>query len=191
MSFETKQSSVYVKSRRSPANTYTVPSKESYFLERCNKPLEEICLATNYFQLISSDFKVAMLKFVCEHSLKGPSVYGEYAAPSDHETLNYINGKGGYFLKKTAEDANIYLIWHHRQKNIYKFWGATERGVRDAMNRLRGRIVKYVIHVKPEPIQRLRQEPDFYKLNEYKLNESNIAFFCSSVLSAPSLKLMI
>ena len=125
---------------------YQVPSKDSYFFDRCDQPMVEICEATNYFQLLPDEIKFPMLQFICEQSHEGPSVYGEYDAPLDWETVESINGKGGYFLKMTAEAANIYLIWHNRQKNIYKFWGPSERAVRDAMNRIRGRIVKYVVH---------------------------------------------
>lgn len=126
---------------------YQVPSKESYFFDRCDQPMVEICINTNSFQLLPDEIKFPMLQFICAHSHEGrPSVYGEYDAPPERETVESINGKGGYFLKMTAEAANIYLIWHNRQKNIYKFWGPSERAVRDAMNRIRGRIVKYVVH---------------------------------------------
>ena len=124
-----------------------MPSKESYFFDRCNQPMAEICEETNYFQQLPDEIKFPMLKFICEQSHEGPSVYGEYDAPPDRETVKSINGNGGYFLKKTTEAADIYLIWYNHQKNIYKFWGPTERAVRDAMNRIRGRIVKYVVHV--------------------------------------------
>ena len=129
---------------------YEVPSKETYFFARCDQPMDEICEETNYFQQIPDDIKIPMLKFICDQSYQdGPSVYGEYDAPPDRETVEAINGKGGYFLKKTTEAADIYLIWYNRQKNIYKFWGPTQQAVKDAMNRIRGRIVKYVIHLSP------------------------------------------
>jgi hypothetical protein len=150
------------KQREYKQSDYQVPSKESYFFDRCDQPMVEICEATNSFQLLPDEFKFPMLTFICAHSHEGrPSVYGEYDAPLDWETVESINGKGGYFLKMTAEAANIYLIWHNRQKNIYKFWGPSERAVRDAMNRIRGRIVKYVVHghpldpIEPIPLQRL------------------------------------
>ena len=88
-----------------------------------------------------------MLKFICKEGLNGPGVYAEYVAPPNADTVHQINGSGGYFLKKTAEEATIYLIWYNRARGVYMFWGPTERAVRDAMNRIRGRIVKYVIHV--------------------------------------------
>jgi len=98
-------------------------------------------------RLIPDDFKNSMLMFICQEGLKGSSVYGEYQAPPNTETVEKINGKGGYFLKKTADESNTYLIWYNRKRNIYMFWGALENEVRSAMNRIRGRIIKYIIHI--------------------------------------------
>lgn len=125
-------------------SNFTIPSKEDYRFRSCSHPIEEICLATNYMAIIPDDFKQAMLRFICKEGLNGPGVYAEYSAPPNPETVNIINGKGGYFLKKTTQEANIYLIWYNRNRNVYMFWGALEKEVRDAMNRIRGRIVKYV-----------------------------------------------
>ena len=133
--------------QRSAQPEYTIPSKETYQYRNCSHPIEEICLATNYLATIPDDFKHAMLKFICKEGLNGPGVYAEYRAPPNAETVHHINGSGGYFLKKTTEEANIYLIWYNRVRGVYMFWGALEREVRDAMNRIRGRIVKYVVHV--------------------------------------------
>jgi hypothetical protein len=86
-----------------------------------------------------------MLSEICRQ--KGSSVYGHYDAPPNKHIVAQINGERGYFLKKTTTAANIYLIWYHPSKERYMFWGPTERSVRDAMNRIRGRIVKYVVHL--------------------------------------------
>lgn len=141
--------------RQSTQPNYTIPSKETYQYRVCSHPIEEICLVTNYLANIPDDFKSAMLKFICKEGLNGPSVYAECVAPPNPVTVHKINGNGGYFLKKTAEEANIYLIWYNRDRGVYMFWGAVERTVRDAMNRIRGRIVKYVVYVnsveKPTP----------------------------------------
>ena len=126
---------------------YEVPSKETYHYSVCSHPIEEICLATNYLANIPEDFKHDMLKFICKEGVNGPGVYAEYVAPPNADTVHQINGSGGYFLKKTVEEATIYLIWYNRARGVYMFWGPTERAVRDAMNRIRGRIVKYVVHV--------------------------------------------
>jgi len=126
-----------------PHNYSTIPSKESYEFRDCPQPIEEICLVTNYLANISDDFKRVMLKFICQEQPRGPGVYSEYAAPRHADTVSCINGKGGYFLKLTAIKANIYLIWYNRARGVYMFWGAFEREVHDAMNRLRSRIVNY------------------------------------------------
>jgi hypothetical protein len=156
-----KPTSKYNPTSKYKQQNYEVPSKESYYFDHCHQPMDEICEETNYFQYLPDDIKIPMLQFICEYSREGPSVYGEYDAPPDRKTVESINGKGGYFLKKTAESADIYLIWYNRQKNIYKFWGPTERAVRDAMNRIRGRIVKYVIHAEPSYAEPSYAEPSY------------------------------
>jgi hypothetical protein len=167
---------------------YTIPSKETYQYRDCSHPIEEICLVTNYLATIPDEFKHTMLKFICQEGLNGPGVYAEYSAPPNADTVHRINGSGGYFLKKTAEDANIYLIWYNRPRGVYMFWGALEREVRNAMNRIRGRIVKYVVHVnsaeKPthlaekemedyeqQPTQKIQRQEKF----KYNLSKTNIA----------------
>jgi len=154
---------------------YEVPSKKTYLFDRSNQPMAEICEETNYFQQLPDDIKFRMFRFICEQSHEGPSVYGEYDAPPDRKTTDSINGKGGYFLQKTTEVAGIYLIWHNHEKNIYKFWGPTERAVRDAMNRIRGRIVKYVVHMQPPAhadVENPSQNPAKYNVSKHDLAAS-------------------
>jgi hypothetical protein len=90
-----------------------------------------------------------MLSDICRQ--KSTSVYGDYAAPPSKQIVEQINGQGGYFLKMTAKAAGIYLIWYYQAKERYLFWGPSQRSVRDAMNRIRGRIVKYVVHLERQP----------------------------------------
>jgi len=85
-------------------------------------------------------------------------VYGDYAAPPNKQIVDQINGQGGYFLKMTAEAAGIYLIWYYQAKERYLFWGPTTRSVRDAMNRIRGRIVKYVVHLDRQSANEIANE---------------------------------
>ena len=124
---------------------YQIPSKDTYQYRNCSHPIEEICGVTNNMELLPPEFKYAMLSFICQAGLNGPSVYSEYPAPPNDATTEQINGRGGYFLKKTTEAANIYLIWYDRKRKMYMFWGAIEKAVRDAMNRLRGRITKIML----------------------------------------------
>ena len=130
--------------RQQPQN-YTIPSKESYSFHPCSHPIEEICNVTRQLTLLPEEFRTTMLMFICKEGLKGPSVYGEFPAPPNMEKVEFINGNGGYYLKKTTLKANVYLIWYHRERGVYMFWGPTQKEVRDAKNRIRGRIAKYFL----------------------------------------------
>jgi len=140
----------HVPVKRKGTVKYKIPSKDEYRFRVCSHPIEEICDETQYLSLLPEEFKCDMLKFICQEGLKGPSVYGEYPAPPKSKTVEMINGKGGFFLKKTAEEANIYLVWYNRKRGVYMFWGSLKNEVRDAMNRICGRIVKHVIHIPNE-----------------------------------------
>lgn len=124
---------------------YTIPSKESYYFRQSSHPIEEICSVTRQLTLLPEEFRTTMLKFICKEGLQGPSVYGEFPAPPNMEKVEIINGNGCYFLKKTTLEANVYLIWYNRQRGVYMFWGPTRKEVRDAKNRIRGRIAKYLL----------------------------------------------
>lgn len=125
--------------------SYRVPEKNDYYYDDSPNPIEEICKYTDNLENIPSEIRYRMLTAICRQ--KSSSVYGDYAAPPNKQIVDQINGQGGYFLKMTAEAAGIYLIWYQQAKGRYMFWGPTERSVRDGMNRLRGRIVKYVVHL--------------------------------------------
>ena len=126
-------------------NSYRVPEKSDYYYDESSNPIEEICKYTDNLEHIPAEIRYQMLSAICQQ--KGSSVYGQYDAPQNKHLIAQINGQGGYFLKKTTDAANIYLIWYHPSKDRYMFWGPSEKTVRDAMNRLRGRIVKYVVHL--------------------------------------------
>ena len=126
-------------------NSYRVPEKSEYYYDESSNPIEEICKYTDNLEHIPAEIRYQMLAAICQQ--KGSSVYGHYDAPENKHLVAQINGQGGYFLKKTTAIANIYLIWYNPVKARYMFWGPSERTVRDAMNRLRGRIVKYVVHL--------------------------------------------
>ena len=125
--------------------SYQVPEKSDYYYDESTNPIEEICKYTDNLEHIPPEIRYQMLSEICRQ--KGSSVYGHYDAPPNKHLVAQINGQGGYFLKKTTTAANIYLIWYNPAKDRYMFWGPNERTVRDAMNRLRGRIVKYVVHL--------------------------------------------
>jgi len=130
---------------------YSIPEKTDYYYDKCRNPIEEICTVTDNLEQLSPEFRYAMLSYICQED--ATSTYGEYDAPPCQAIVDKINGSGGHFLKLTVEAANIYLIWYNRAKNTYMFWGPTEQKVRDAMNRIRGRIVKYTVHVNPATTQ--------------------------------------
>ena len=138
-------------------NSYRVPEKSDYYYDESSNPIEEICKYTDNLEHIPAEIRYHMLSVICQQ--KGSSVYGHYDAPQNKHLIVQINGQGGYFLKKTTAAANIYLIWYHSSKDRYMFWGPSEKTVRDAMNRLRGRIVKYVVHL-DRPNERVEEDMD-------------------------------
>jgi uncharacterized protein YneF (UPF0154 family) len=137
--------------------SYQVPAKSDYYCDESTNPIEEICKYTDNLEWIPPELRYQMLSKICRQ--KGSSVYGQYDAPPNKHIVAQINGERGYFLKKTTTAANIYLIWYHSSKERYMFWGPTERSVRDAMNRIRGRIVKYVVHL-DRPSERAEEDVD-------------------------------
>jgi hypothetical protein len=137
--------------------SYRVPEKSDYYYDESTNPIEEICKYTDNLQYIPPEIRYQMLSEICRQ--KGSSVYGHFHAPPNKLLVDQINGQGGYFLKKTTASANIYLIWYNPIKDRYMFWGPSERTVRDAMNRIRGRIVKYVVHL-DRPNARAEEDAD-------------------------------
>lgn len=137
--------------------SYQVPEKSDYYYDESSNPIEEICKYTDNLECIPPEMRYQMLSEICRQ--KGSSVYGQYDAPPNKHIVAQINGERGYFLKKTTTAANIYLIWYHPSKERYMFWGPSERTVRDAMNRIRGRIVKYVVHL-DRPSKRTEEDVD-------------------------------
>jgi len=140
--------------------SYKVPEKSDYYCDESTNPIEEICKYTNNLECIPPEIRYKMLSEICQQ--KGSSVYGHYDAPPNKHIVDQINGEGGYFLKKTTAVANIYLIWYNPRMERYMFWGPSERTVRDAMNRIRGRIVKYVVHLgrQPEIVSKRAEDVD-------------------------------
>jgi hypothetical protein len=61
-----------------------------------------------------------------------------------------IFGEDGYFLKLTTRNCDVDIIWHDRHNNMFLFWGPSIYAVVQAMNQIRGRIIKYTIYMKPQ-----------------------------------------
>ena len=151
---------------------YQVPEKNDYYYDDSPNPIEEICKYTDNLEKIQPEIRYRMLSDICRN--KSISVYGDYTAPPSKQIVDQINGQGGYFLKMTAKEAGIYLIWYYQAKGRYLFWGPTKRSVRDAMNRIRGRIVKYVVH-----LDRHQSEDayDAYEIDAYEIDrEEKMAY---------------
>ena len=149
MSYQAKQYQAKQYQAQQYQAPYQVPEKNEYYYDESTNPIEEICKYTDNLESIQPEIRYRMLSDICRQ--KSISVYGDYAAPPSKQIVDQINGQGGYFLKMTAKAAGIYLIWYYQAKERYLFWGPSQRSVRDAMNRIRGRIVKYVVHLERQP----------------------------------------
>ena len=148
-------------------------SKETYHSRRCSQPIEEICLMTNYLANISDDYKYRMLRHICQRGKQDPGIYAEYPAPRN---VDEVNGHGYSFLKKIAEESNIYLIWYNRPCHVYLLWGARECEVRDAIYRIRARIMKVdIAGLRPPPLPQAFQaeaEPEW--IRQIKENDRKV-----------------
>ena len=154
---------------------YQVPEKNEYYYDESTNPIEEICKYTDNLESIQPEIRYRMLSDICRQ--KSISVYGDYAAPPSKQIVDQINGQGGYFLKMTAKAAGIYLIWYYQAKERYLFWGPSQRSVRDAMNRIRGRIVKYVVHLERQPEDPYEIDPyDTYAEEEITEDEEELEY---------------
>jgi len=128
-----------------------IPAKP-YFTAPAPHLLEEICRLTEDLELLDPEYRREMLQRIRSHAW-GTAVYGEYPAPPDVEAQKLIIGKGGYYFKITTQNTGIYLIWHNRLRNIFGFWAPDKDTLFLAMNIIRSRLVKIVVHVLPEKRQ--------------------------------------
>lgn len=120
---------------------YHVPS-EWFHIRETNNPLDEICSVTNNLKNLPKEYKD--LKYLLDGSLRKVSCYyGQMDAPSNLAIIKKVNGKRGFFLKKTIYETVIYFIWWDKVNSAYLFWGSCKMPVIDAMNRIRYRILKY------------------------------------------------
>jgi hypothetical protein len=120
---------------------YHVPS-EWFHIRETNNPLDEIRSVTNNLINLPKEYKD--LKYLLDGSLRKVSCYyGQMDAPSNLAIIKKVNGKRGFFLKKTIHETVIYFIWWDKVNSAYLFWGSCKMPVIDAMNRIRYRILKY------------------------------------------------
>ena len=137
--------------REQQPGKYDIPAKP-YFTAPAPHLLEEICRLTEDLELLEPEYRREMLQRIRGHAW-GTAVYGEYPAPPDVEAQKLIIGKGGYYFKITTQNTGIYLIWHNRLRNIFGFWAPNKDTLFLAMNLIRSRLVKIVVHVLPEKRQ--------------------------------------
>jgi len=137
--------------REQQPGKYDIPAKP-YFTAPAPHLLEEICRLTEDLELLEPEYRRNMLQRIRGHAW-GTAVYGEYPAPPDVEAQKLIIGKGGYYFKITTQNTGIYLIWHNRLRNIFGFWAPDKDTLFLAMNLIRSRLVKIVVHVLPEKRQ--------------------------------------
>jgi hypothetical protein len=125
---------------------YIIPSKP-YYMRETTTPLDEI-------RSVSDNLSKVPAYFVNLHDdlalRRRVSLFGQFDAPTHIATLNKVHGKSGFFLKKTIKETGIDFIWHDKENAQYLFWGSTKLRMIDAMNRIRSRIIKYVVHMPNE-----------------------------------------
>ena len=147
--------------RNESRKEYTIPDKP-YSLDECESPEDEIRHMTNRYAGFASDVKDRLFTRL-DHRKHTISIYGRFNAPLSREMVEKINGSDEYFLKKTMEASDIDLIWYDSEYNKYRFWGPSKFKVVDAMNRIRSRIIKYVVHVQPEQYQEKQYQAKQYE----------------------------
>jgi hypothetical protein len=132
-----------------------IPSKP-YYLRETYAPLEEICEVTNNLSYVPAYFVNLHDDLALRRRV---SQFGQFFAPSNYAVLNKVNGKYGFFLKKTIKETGIDFIWHDKEREQYLFWSPTKLRLIDAMNRIRSRIIKYVMHLPVAKISKKAQAP--------------------------------
>ena len=149
---------------------YQIPTR-SFNIVEARSPIEEIYRLTKGFNSISKNTERYILSRICNR--KKPTLFGKYNAP--HKPIaDKINGNGGYFLKKTTQEAQVDFIWHDIKNSEYLFWGSNVYKVSDAMNRIRIRIMKNVNIDKLDPIPTM--QPD---------NKQNYNFTRETIANTP------
>jgi hypothetical protein len=133
-----------------PVQAYYLVPQKPYYLRDSEYPMEEMRDVTANFTQISNETKENLVRNLYHRKMRNQgTIIGVCNAPNI-AIAEQINGKGGYFLKKTTEETGVDLIWYNKWDSTYIFWGPTTFKVVDAMNRICSRIIKYVVHV---PVQ--------------------------------------
>jgi hypothetical protein len=139
------------------SSQYEIPSKP-YSLNNTKNPIEQIYQVTNEFNSISKEMERQLLKRLSSRTQD--VVVGTFNAPNKYIS-SQVNGNGGFFLKKTTTESDVYLIWYDMKDATYVFWGPTVYKVCDAMNRIRIRIIKYVQHIRTDESPSAAPKPKY------------------------------
>ncbi len=121
---------------------YQVPPK-MYLLRSTTHPIEEIGAHTDLFHNIPEPYREFLFRRLCDRA-KLETMYSDLPAPSDVEILKRIIGENGHYLKLTTSNCNADFIWHDREAKLFRFWAPKKYNLIQAMNIIRGRIIKYV-----------------------------------------------
>ena len=121
---------------------YRIPPKV-YLLRSTTHPIEEIGAHTDLFQKISEPYREFLFRRLCDRA-KLETMYSDLPAPSEVELLKQIIGENGHYLKLTTSNCNVDFIWHDREAKLFRFWAPKKYNLIQAMNIIRGRIIKYV-----------------------------------------------
>lgn len=145
---------------------YNIPEKP-YNLDECANPEDEICHMTSRYAGFAQEVKDRLFSRLDHRNQQVMSIYGRFNAPTNQEMVEKINGNNDYFLKKTMQASDVDLIWYDSKYNKYRFWGPSKFKVVDAMNRIRSRIIKYVVHVHtPVEMQEYEDAQEMMKLRQ-------------------------
>jgi hypothetical protein len=123
--------------------TYQIPPK-MYVLRRTIHPIVDIGRFTEQLQLIPQPYREYLFHRLWVERANMETLCSELSAPSDVEILKRIIGDNGHYLKLTTQNCNVDFIWHDREANLFRFWAPKKYNLIQAMNIIRGRIIKYV-----------------------------------------------
>lgn len=121
-------------------NTELLVPTKPYYLRETTNAMDEISRITENFKYIPTDIEL---------HYQPNMIYGQFDAPSRISVITSVNGVNGFFLKKTIRETGIAFIWFDVIIGHYLFWGNDKKSVINAMNKIRNRIIKYTVYVKP------------------------------------------
>jgi hypothetical protein len=147
MPFTSDQVAIQIEEAHRSQAPYTIPPK-AYLLRTTSHPIEEIGTYTNLFQQIPEPYREFLFRRLCDRA-RLETLYSDLPAPCDVEILKRIIGENGHYLKLTTANCNVDFIWHDREAKVFRFWAPKKYNLIQAMNIIRGRIIKHVGEFQP------------------------------------------